>query len=44
MRMYVHTPQFYFRPRNTDWLYTHLLKRLTEFDPELAVYMQTSFL
>ena len=43
MRMYVHTPYFYIRPRNTDWLYTQLLNRLTEFNPGLQVYLQHSF-
>jgi glycosyltransferase involved in cell wall biosynthesis len=41
--MYVHTPYFYIRPRNTDWLYTQLLARLTEFNPNLQVYLQHSF-
>lgn len=44
MRMYVYNPQFFVRPRNTDWLYTHLLTRLTEFNPELDVYLQQSIL
>jgi glycosyltransferase involved in cell wall biosynthesis len=42
--MYVSTPQFYIRPRNTDWLYNRLLTRLTEFNPDLDVYLQQSFL
>jgi glycosyltransferase involved in cell wall biosynthesis len=41
--MYVHTPHFYIRPRNTDWLYTQLLTRLTEFNPDLQVSLQHSF-
>lgn len=41
--MYVHTPQFFVRPHNTDWLYNHLLTRLPEFNPELEVYLQQSF-
>ena len=44
MRMYVYTPQFYLRPRNTDWLYNHLLARLSEFNPALDVYLQQSLL
>lgn len=42
MRMYVYTPQFYLRPRNTDWLYDHLLPRVSEFNPGLDVYLQQS--
>jgi glycosyltransferase involved in cell wall biosynthesis len=41
--MYIHTPQFYIRPRNTDWLYTQMMPRLTEFNPSLDVYLQQSF-
>lgn len=42
MRIYVYTSQFYFRPRNTDWLYNHLLARMPEFNPELDIYLQQS--
>ena len=40
--MYIHTPQFHVRPRNTDWLYTQLLTQLTAFNPDLEVYLQQS--
>ncbi len=42
MRIYVYAPQFYLRPRNTDWLYNLLLARMPEFNPGLEIYLQQS--
>ena len=40
IRLYVSTPSYFIRPKNTDWLYTRSLARLPEFHHGLDVVLQ----
>ena len=42
-RIYIHTPRWFLRPRNTDWVYTRFrLRRISEFVPECRFVVSQS--
>jgi glycosyltransferase involved in cell wall biosynthesis len=43
IKLYVSTPSYFVRPKNTDWLYTRSLARLPEFHKGLEVALQNAF-
>ena len=43
IKLYVSTPSYFIRPKNTDWLYARSLVRLPEFHKGLEVTLQRAF-
>ena len=42
-RIYIHTPRWFLRPKNTDWVYTRFrLRRISEFVPECEFVVSQS--